>query len=267
MATIRMQTGNRPLPGPGIFRLTEHPNESYICLTCLADIIRDCLPDVSADDYRTRSGRKMTRATCHLDFLSHAEINQVNGFKTLKKQVEWIGGRYALKTLAAEVLPGIGSLRQIRVAYETRGAPYLVARSEISISISHAGDYALAGLCLIAGKRIGLDIEQMAREGLDSVKQVAFTEQEMATAGDSLEKACRIWTRKEAYLKFIKAGFGESLKRIDVSGPGIWHGGVPITGIAIQTTPVAAQYLMSIVSHRDTVGPIGESAHAVRDRL
>jgi len=249
MAIIDLQSRDRLLPGPGIYRLADNTNESYIYLIRLADMIRDCLPDVSVDDYRTRPGRALSGATDCCNFLSREETIQVQGFKSLKKQVEWIGGRYAVKTLAAQVLPETGLPEQIHVAYEPRGAPYLVHRPEISISISHAGDYAAAGICLAPGKRIGLDLEHMRRAGLQDVKRVAFTERELAIAGDSKERAFRIWTRKEAYLKFIKSGFGESLKRVDVSGLHILHGGLPVTGLSIRTLQLAEQYLLSIVNH------------------
>lgn len=248
MAILDIQPGNRLLPGPGIYRLADNSNESFICLIRLTDLIRDCLPDVPVDDYRTLPGWELG-PTIRLDFLSREEVKHVSGFKSLKKQVEWIGGRLALKTLVAQVLPDAGLPQQIHVAYESRGAPYLVGRSEISISISHAGDYAAAGICRAVGKRIGLDLERMTPAGLADVKRVAFTEREVAIAGDSLELSFGIWTRKEAYLKFVKSGFGESLKRVDVSGPNILHGGLPLTGLSIQTLQLPEKYLLSVVNH------------------
>jgi len=249
MAVIEMQRGDRFLAGPGIYRLAENAAGIYVCLVALADIVRQYLPSVPVDDYQTLPGRELAGGACLADFLTRAELRQLNGFKTLKKQVEWLGGRHALKTLAAQVLPGAGQPRRVSVAYEPRGAPYLVGRDAISISISHAGDFAAAGISQAAGKRMGLDIEHMDPSGLEEVKRVAFTEREAAAAGDSLERAFRIWTRKEAYLKFIKSGFGESLKRVDVSGPDILHGGLPISGLSIQTLQVAEHYLLSVVNH------------------
>jgi len=250
MEIITQQPRDRLLPGPGIYRLVDCAAEIFICLIDLTDMVRQYLPAISVENYRTLPGRELAPAALRGDFLARAEIKQVNHFKALKKQVEWLGGRYALKTLASRVLPDAGQARQINVAYESRGAPYLIGKPGISISISHAGDYAAAGICLSAGKRIGLDIERMARAGLADIKTVAFTEQETAAAGDSLARAFQIWTRKEAYLKFIKSGFGESLKRVDVSGPHILHDGLPVTGLSIQTLQLAGQYLVSVVNHR-----------------
>ena len=62
MALIDIQSGDRLLPGPGIYRLAGNPTERYVCLIRLADLIRDCLTGVSADTYRTLPGRQLTRA-------------------------------------------------------------------------------------------------------------------------------------------------------------------------------------------------------------
>ena len=250
MAIIKMQPGDRYLPCPGIYQLAEDAADIHICLIGLTDMMRRYFPSVSVTHYQTLPGQELTPDAGRVDFLNRSDISQLNGFKSLKKQVEWIGGRYALKTLAVAVLPGAGRPEQVGVACEARGASYLVDRAEISVSISHAGDYAAAGICLAAGKRMGLDIESMTGNGLEDVKRVAFTEREAAAAGDSREQAFRIWTRKEAYLKFIKSGFGESLKRVDVSGTDIRHGGLPVNGLSIQTLKLAEHYLLSVVNHR-----------------
>ncbi|CAD7842672.1 MAG: hypothetical protein [Olavius algarvensis Delta 4 endosymbiont] len=249
MEIIEQQPGDRILPGPGIYRLTDSKAALYICLIDLADMVRKCLPAVSAGNYRTLPGCEFGPAACRGDFFTPEEIRQVNEFKTLKKQVEWLGGRYALKTLVAKVLPDAGPADKISATYESRGAPYLSGLPTTSISISHAGEYAVAGICLQAGKRMGLDIERITLDGLADVKRVAFTERESAAAGGSPERVFRIWTRKEAYLKFIKTGFGESLQRIDVSGPDILHGGLAVTGLTAQTLQLGERYLVSIVYH------------------
>jgi 4'-phosphopantetheinyl transferase len=210
-------------------------------------MLRQYLPGVAPDGYQTEKAQAFDAASLRGDFLSGDEIRQLNGFRALKKQVEWIGGRLALKTVVAQALPAAGGARQILVAYESRGAPYLVNHPETSISISHAGEYALAGVCSDAHTRIGLDIERIGPRGLDHVMKVAFTDREIEAAGDSPEEACRIWTRKEAYLKYVKTGFRESLKRVDVSGDTVEHGGVPVVGLGTQTLGVGKQYRMSIV--------------------
>ena len=190
MAIIEMQPGDRYLPGPGIYRLAEGAADIYICLIALAEMVRQCFPAVSVADYRTLPGRQVQRDACRPEFLSAAEIEQVNGFKALKKQVEWLGGRYALKTLVVAVLPDAGRAEQVQVAYEDRGAPYLVGRDAVSVSISHAGDYAAAGIYLAAGKRMGLDIESLTRTGLEDVKRVAakFLDMRASVTGMLLPK-------------------------------------------------------------------------------
>lgn len=247
MPALLHQSGDQPLPGPGLYRFGVGEANIYVCLTGLADLLCQYLPEVKPDDYQTLKGRVLDAGSMRKDFLSGDEIRQLNSFKALKKQVEWIGGRFALKTVVSMALPEAGDAGQIMVAYESRGAPYLVNNPGHSISISHAGDYALAGVCSDAYTRIGLDIERIGFQGLDHVMKVAFTDREIKAAADSPEEACRIWTRKEAYLKFVKTGFRENLKRVDVSGGTIMHGGVPVVGLGAKTIGVGKQHLMSII--------------------
>jgi 4'-phosphopantetheinyl transferase len=240
-------TGDQSLPGLGIYRLGAGEANIHVCLIGLAEMLRLYLPEVEPDDYQTLKGRVFDAGSLRGDFLSGDELRQLNCFKALKKQVEWIGGRFALKTVVSKALSVVGDTKQITVAYEPRGAPYLVNNPENSISISHAGEYALAGVCSDAHTRIGLDIERIGVQGLDHVMRVAFTDREIEAAAGSPEEACRIWTRKEAYLKFVKTGFRENLKRVDVSGDTIVHGGVPVVGLGTQTLGVGKQHLISIV--------------------
>ncbi len=254
---IKKHNCEQPLPGPGVYRLEGLGPDIRVCLVAIPDMIRKFLPSVPLDRYQTIKGIVFGSDSFRGDFLSGAEIEQVNCFKVLKKQVEWVGGRYALKTLVSKTLPEAGQANQISVAYESRGAPYLVNYPEISISISHAGKYAVAGVCSGANIRIGIDIERLGRQGLDDVMKVAFTDREIEAAGRSPEEACRIWTRKEAYLKFVKTGFRESLKRVDVSNSTIVHGGVPVAGLGIKTLRVGKRHQMSIVYNQMRRGCMG----------
>ncbi|MCP3953353.1 MAG: 4'-phosphopantetheinyl transferase superfamily protein [Desulfobacterales bacterium] len=250
MPAILIQPDHLSLPGPGIYRYDASGTDIRLGLINLVDMLRQYLPEVDPESYQTLKARAFAVDDLRDDFLSGDEIRQVNSFKALKKQVEWIGGRYALKTVVAKTLPAAGCARWISVAYEPRGAPYLANRPEISISISHAGEYALAGVSGNLDTRIGLDIERIGRQGLGEVMKVAFTDREIKAARDSPEEACRIWTRKEAYLKFVKTGFRESLKRVDVSGGTIVHGGVPVAGLGTKTLRIGHRYLLSMV-YRD----------------
>ena len=251
MPGLLIHSGDQSLAGPGVYRFEESGADIHVSLISLGDMLRQYLPEVKVAGYRTLKSRVFAAGSFGGDFLSGKEIRQVNGFKALKKQVEWIGGRFALKTLVSKVLPEAGCAGLISVAYESRGAPYLVNSPEISISISHSGDYALAGLCSDPDIRIGLDIERIDRRGFADVMKVAFTDREIACANNSPEEACRMWTVKEAYLKFVKSGFRESLKRVDVSGGVIVHGGVAVAGLGVKTIRAGERHLMSIVYNRD----------------
>ncbi len=251
MPLFKRHDCEQPLPGPGLYRCADLGPDVRLCLVAIPEMLTRYLPSVAPGRCNTARPIVFDSASFYGHFLGEDEIDQVNRFKTLKKQVEWAGGRFALKTLVSATIPAAADPSEIAVAYESRGAPCLVTKPAISISISHSGAYALAGISNTAGTRIGLDIEQMNRQGLEAVKKVAFTGREIALAGNSLKAAFRIWTAKEAYLKFVKTGFRENLKRVDVSGAAIVHGGVVLNGLDVKTIRIGQRYLMSLVYNRD----------------
>ncbi len=149
-------------------------------------------------------------------FLSDEEMVRVNRFKALKKQMEWVCGRFALKLLARDILEPAMPLDQIRIDYREKGAPYLTQFPEISISLSHSGDYTAAAICLDTQIALGIDIEKIGNMPDQGFMETAFTAEEIRSMPANAGSVFRHWTLKEAFLKYLGLGFNESLHHVAV---------------------------------------------------
>ena len=92
----------RPLPG---YRLAFIP---------IAKFLEQCFTIVFGASFRTARPLKLSARDLRLPFLGSEEIDTVNQFKALKKQVEWMAGRLAAKQLARNLLnhrPGLQDTR------------------------------------------------------------------------------------------------------------------------------------------------------------
>lgn len=104
---------------------------------------------------------------------------------------------------------------------EQNGKPYLKNTENVHFNISHSGRMAM---CAVNERPVGVDIE-MIRPYSDSVARRVMSPEErraFAAAGDKDRLFFKIWTLKEAYLKYTGAGIS-ALDDITVypSGGGI----------------------------------------------
>ncbi|MCR5596482.1 MAG: 4'-phosphopantetheinyl transferase superfamily protein [Lachnospiraceae bacterium] len=110
---------------------------------------------------------------------------------------------------------------ELKYSFEERGKPYFKGCDGIHFSLSHTSG---AALCAIAGTRTGCDIERIRhRNGIIRVAQRVFNEREleechifpddpsMSFREDMVdhEKFFTIWTRKEAYVKYLGTGISD----------------------------------------------------------
>ena len=123
-------------------------------------------------------------------------------------------------------------LCDITIAHHDEGAPFLEKWPFWEISISHSGKYAVTAISTIKGKKIGVDIEKIGKVPNSSFMKIAFTEKEIVNIKyypkDRLkvsEEVFKKWTMKEAFLKYIKKGFNESLHRVEIIDDYIFHNG------------------------------------------
>jgi len=176
------------------------------------------------------------------------EIDGLNRFKALKKQVEWMAGRYAAKQLARQFLNERPALSDIRVAYREKGAPYFTCAPSLPLSISHSWDYAVAGLGLRPACTLGLDLEKIRSESRPVLLRTAFSARE-ARVLESMDDATLFlkWTAKEAYLKYIGQGFHESLKKIEIVDDTILHDARPVPSLTLASHLPLPGYAFSMV--------------------
>ena len=204
------------------------------------------------------------------EFLSPEELETINGFKALKKQIEWTAGRFLIKNMVNELfwnayvnasdIPfdhekfSISSVDEknirlcdIIISHHEQGAPFLEKWPFVKISISHSGAYAAASLCVAKGKDPGLDIEKIGPVPDSSFMKFAFTEKEIANMQQCPEDVFKRWTVKEAFLKYIKKGFNESLHNVEILDGQIFHEGDKVD-VSVFSTIVGNKYALSMVS-------------------
>ena len=188
--------------------------------------IRICRVDMDAlvQQWFGHTGMEdLRRPARHLDahprieaWLATEEQGTLNHFKSLKRQVEWLAGRVAVKILVAGGLGAGLPAPEIRVAHDPQGAPFLPGFPDHCLSITHAGRFAAAAVSLDPKTAVGIDIERLPIPAGDAFLKVAFSDRERQSLdpGDG-QTLARAWTLKEAYLKYIRQGFNRSLHQVE----------------------------------------------------
>ena len=180
-------------------------------------------------------------------FLSELELKALNKFKSLKKQIEWLSGRFLLKSCLISIVDSIGDLQNIVVAYEKEGAPFLPDFPDIKISLSHSGNYTAVAVCETKDVDIGVDIEQFREKPDKNFIKIAFTQQEINSMDNNVEDILRKWTTKEAFLKYIKKGFNESLHRVEVIEDKVFHNRKEVE-VKTFSKIIDKKYILSVVT-------------------
>ena len=205
-------------PEPGI-------SVRYIKIPDILNFIFTTPPD---PNYKKIANKRFRPGDFKISFLSPHEFTMVNGFKAQKKQIEWLCGRFSLKTLVKEQR-GLDSLisniplSDIRISYQEKGAPFLGDYPDIPVSLSHSGDYTAVALSQSPLITMGIDIEQIRTTPDELFMKTAFTQREILHMDPTPHEIYRHWTLKEAFLKYIKMGFNESLHRVEIIGNEIFH--------------------------------------------
>lgn len=158
-----------------------------------------------------------------VSFLNPEELDQLNHFKALKKQMEWSCGRYLLKRLLNHTFLQNCPLNNITISYQELGAPLVENDKSIQISLSHSNDYTVAACTRKTGINMGIDIEKIGPMPDSAFLKTAFTQNEITHLTDDPARVFKNWTLKEAFLKYIKKGFNESLKHVEVINDQIFH--------------------------------------------
>jgi len=100
-------------------------------------------------------------------------------------------------------------------------------------------------------KRIGLDIEKSDYLPDNAFMKVAFTQREIAGIRfNKSEEIMRLWTIKEAFLKYIGRGFNESLHSVEVLDHSVLYRGTR-ADILILSFNIDSRYVLSLIYGSD----------------
>ena len=112
------------------------------------------------------------------------------------------------------------NLNERKIFLNEKGKPL---HDECSFNISHSRDLVVGAFALKPDinidTAIGLDILKIPTNDIkiyNSVIQKKFTKNEQISVSKNLKNFLKIWTAKEAYLKYLGQGIGFGLSRIEV---------------------------------------------------
>ena len=100
------------------------------------------------------------------------------------------------------------------ISYGSYGKPFFKNYPSYSFSLSHSGSYAVCAFNEDASP-VGIDIQEYRLLNRDKIRQRFYTDVEKDSA-DSEEMFFRIWSAKEAYMKYTGKGFSEGLDTFSV---------------------------------------------------
>ena len=150
--------------------------------------------------------------------LSDAERQRAERFRFARHRRRFIVARARLREFLAARL-GVRPER-VELAYGENGKPRL-ADEALRFNVSHCDDVAV--FAFSSTHEVGVDVEAIrpVREA-DAIAAQFFTERERETyaALSPRERVLgflRLWTRKEAFVKALGAGFSVPLERLDLS--------------------------------------------------
>lgn len=114
-----------------------------------------------------------------------------------------------LKRIASKKL-GL-SFEQIQIEYQEKGKPFLKNQKDFYFSISHTDG---AVTVAVSGTEVGVDTEKIKPVNLNIAKK--FTPFEQKAVGSDPEVFFEVWTKKEAYLKYLGTGLSGGLGTFNV---------------------------------------------------
>ncbi|ACN16275.1 putative phosphopantetheinyl transferase [Desulforapulum autotrophicum HRM2] len=217
-----------------------------VCCMTITSFLEVCLAGKDFTNFHTQRNLSFKPDWFSRDFLSMGEIDTINRFKSLKKQIEWMAGRFLVKIMVEQTFDTPVALTEITIDHQDQGAPFLRGYPDLRISISHSGDYAGVALTIQTDMDMGVDIEQIGKAPDPGFMRLAFTQREIQAMETTPRKIFTHWTVKEAFLKLIKKGFNQSLHQVEIIGNTILFKGEK-TPVTVVSRPLGTNYAISVV--------------------
>jgi 4'-phosphopantetheinyl transferase len=156
-----------------------------------------------------------------LSWLQESERAHFQQHRTAKRRHDWLLGRWTAKQLIRTAMSHNGqvaSLTDFCITNNADGVPYVVEQPDWSLSISHAGDYALCALTERPAWPLGADIEHIQPRQAPFVEDY-FTHAEQATITQASSEmtdtlVTAIWSAKEAALKALRVGLSVDTRAV-----------------------------------------------------
>lgn len=120
----------------------------------------------------------------------------------------------AAYSLLVEALRTTGQFKEMPIIdYGERGKPFLTNYASLHFNISHCRSHVAIA---IHSSPVGVDIECRRKVSQSLIKRVCSKSEQLSIAAsqDADMEFLRLWTRKEAYLKFTGTGIVEPLTGI-----------------------------------------------------
>jgi len=242
------KTMNTPTDRLDFYHIRHFQNGTALCFVHIPAFAASHIPDLDLESFRRVKSMVLDETGPLSRYFTADDFQRINSFKVLKKQVEWMAGKAAVKILACE--KSLAPESEIRISAEKSGAPFLTEFPDIPISISHSGDYAVCAMGEI-GNLVAVDIEHIEPGRMQTIVHVAFSDREIhRLQGRSDQDHYMAWTVKEAFLKYIKKGFAEGLKKVEIIDQQIIHHGQPVTGIEIHSELFEKDYALTLIDKK-----------------
>jgi len=161
------------------------------------------------------------------DYLSRAELQQLDRFAVERRRRDWLLGRFTAKSLVRDHLRAahgqVVPLFEVSIMGGADGAPWARvegpgSRRRLSLSISHRAGWSLCAICPRPAVPLGADVEQVEPRSPRFVRDY-FTEHEhrqvRASGAARDETVTTLWSAKEACLKALHLGLTVDTRRVE----------------------------------------------------
>ncbi len=165
-----------------------------------------------------------------LKTLSSEENQRARRYRFKENQREFVSSRGLLRMLIGRYLDV--PPEKVTFEYGEFGKPVLKSFPQLHFNLAHSGNFVLIGFS--RSHEIGVDLEEKKsnKERFSSIAEMICTKNELGiikelNPKDAEAALARLWTAKEAYLKWVGTGLQISPDRIEIPEAVLMGGAAP----------------------------------------
>ncbi|MCR5102099.1 MAG: 4'-phosphopantetheinyl transferase superfamily protein [Butyrivibrio sp.] len=150
-------------------------------------------------------------------FIPQSRLKKAYDYKSQADRARSIAASYLLQTGLDEYQGK--HIKNPDISFGEDGKPYFTDYPELHFSISHSGEYVA---CAFSDQEIGLDIQEERASNCDKIAARFYSPSEneylnsIKNADLRKHEFFRIWSAKEAYIKFTGLGIREGMTTFSV---------------------------------------------------